>query len=669
LTALAALLLYPDLATRDDKESAYMEIFMNPSVFPASLRGFMIAGFAAAYMSTIATHLNWGASYVINDFYRAFVKRRASERHYVIASQLATVLIMVVALVVTFLLLQNEKKISDAWKLLLATGAGTGGVYLLRWYWWRINAWSEVSAMVVAAAVSLFLQLYWFAAPADSALEPQERAYQTQQQFAYVMLSTVVITTIAWLVVTFLTRPEPREKLVAFYERVRPAGPGWTTIRRLVGAGQAAPTESLLQQFVNWVLGCVLIYCSLFGIGYIIFKEWAWGFGLTGVALACALILSRNLAKVAVAAAALVTVTFSTTAAAAPQQVESVFLGYVHRPPNDIRYDLYTHLCHAFVVADGEGTLKPNKLVPSAALVAAAHAANVKVLLSLGGWGWDVQFADMTADPAAEARYVEAVVQLVDQFDYDGLDLDWEYPDTADEAAGFHRLARTLRTRLDELGGRKARPMLLTMAASASPEKLKWLDAGVLVETMNWINVMTYDYTGGWSSFAGHHAPLHASSKVPADGALSIESTMRYLVDDKKLPSDRLAVGLPLYGRAFRVNRPYASTSAAASPEDETFNYARLHELHTTRGWVRKWDEETKNPWLIAPDASQVVGYDDAESAALKVDWAMKQNFRGVFFWQIAGDRLPDGSNPVQQAAHQSWSQAGTATSDGDKTR
>ncbi len=297
LTALAALLIYPDLATRTDKESAYMETFMNPSVFPPSLRGFMIAGFAAAYMSTIATHLNWGASYVINDFYRAFVKRRGSERHYVIASQVTTVLIMLAALLVTRYLFLNEKKISDAWKLLLATGAGTGGVYLLRWYWWRINAWSEVSAMIVAAAVSLFLQLRWFAAPTDAAIDPQVRAYVTQQQFAYVMLITVVITTIAWVLVTYLTRAEPRDKLIAFYERVRPAGPGWKPIRALIGADQAQPTENLAEQIVNWILGCILIYSSLFGIGYVIFKEWMWGCGLLAVALGCALALSNSLSK------------------------------------------------------------------------------------------------------------------------------------------------------------------------------------------------------------------------------------------------------------------------------------------------------------------------------------------------------------------------------------
>ena len=150
----------------------------------------MLAAFAAAYMSTIGTQLNWGASYVINDFYRRFVKRDADERHYVIASQLVTVLLMIVSLIVTFYM----ESIGGAWKLLLVTGAGTGTVLLLRWFWWRINAWSEVSAMIAAAACSLFLQLYlkW-----DS---------DRPRDFAYLMLVTVGITTVVWLLATLLTQ-------------------------------------------------------------------------------------------------------------------------------------------------------------------------------------------------------------------------------------------------------------------------------------------------------------------------------------------------------------------------------------------------------------------------------------------------------------------------------
>jgi Na+/proline symporter len=279
LTALASLILYPDLV---DKESGYIKTLLDPNVFPTYLRGFMLAAFAAAYMSTIGTQLNWGASYVINDFYRRFIARTKSDKHYVVASQVVTLLLMVASLVVTFYM----ESIGGAWKLLLVTGAGTGTVLLLRWFWWRINAWSEVSAMICAVVVSLFLQLYvkW-----DS---------DDPRQFAYLMLVTVGITTFVWVAVTMLTPAEPIEKLSAFYKRVRPEGPGWNKIAAITGLSSAHAEGKLATQFLNFFLGCLLIYGSLFGIGKVIFKEYLAGFAYLAVAVGAGLLISWNLSRI-----------------------------------------------------------------------------------------------------------------------------------------------------------------------------------------------------------------------------------------------------------------------------------------------------------------------------------------------------------------------------------
>lgn len=273
LTALASLILYPELA---DKETGYIKTLMDPNIFPIYLRGFMLAAFAAAYMSTIGTQLNWGASYVINDFYRRFLKRSGSERHFVIASQLVTVSLMLLSIVVTL----NLDSITKAWQLLLVTGAGTGTVLLLRWFWWRINAWSEVSAMVAAAACSLFLQLYlkW-----DSG-DPK--------QFAELMLVTVAFTTVVWLVVTFATRPERSETLDAFYRKVRPDGPGWKPVAARLGMRASG---GLAMQFANWFLGCILIYAFLFCIGYVIFWQPAKALAFLLVGLVAGAAILRNL--------------------------------------------------------------------------------------------------------------------------------------------------------------------------------------------------------------------------------------------------------------------------------------------------------------------------------------------------------------------------------------
>jgi solute:Na+ symporter, SSS family len=278
LTALASLILYPELV---DKESGYIKTLLDPNVFPSYLRGFMLAAFAAAYMSTIGTQLNWGASYVINDFYRRFVNRSETEKHYVIASQVVTLLLMGASLIITFYM----DSIGGAWKLLLVTGAGTGTVLLLRWYWWRINAWSEVSAMICAAVVSIFLQvvLKW---NSDLPLD-----------FAYLMLVTVGVTTVVWVVVTIMTSPEPIETLVAFYRRVRPEGPGWTGIAARADLSASHAQGRLYLQVVNWILGVALIYGTLFGIGKLIFKEWVAGFAFLLVAVVAGVLISRSLSQ------------------------------------------------------------------------------------------------------------------------------------------------------------------------------------------------------------------------------------------------------------------------------------------------------------------------------------------------------------------------------------
>src|SRR4051812_3507026 len=157
------------------------------------------------------------------------------------------------------------------------------------------------------------------------------------------------------------------------------------------------------------------------------------------------------------------------------KKLDKVFVGYAFRSLTNINFKLYTHIAHAFITADENGAVRTNRNVPSRELTAQAHKAGVRVILSLGGWGWDKQFATMVSKPEAEERYIRSVLAIVDTFDYDGIDLDWEYPDTTEEVVGFERLAKRFRQELDKLGQKKNRHMVQTMAAAANPSTLKWL--------------------------------------------------------------------------------------------------------------------------------------------------------------------------------------------------
>jgi Na+/proline symporter len=279
ITALATVILYPEL-TAAEKENGYVRAFVD--LLPSGWRGLMVVGFAAAYMSTIATQLNWGASYLVNDFYRRFARKNETERHYVNVSRAATILLFLLSIIVTW----QIQTVGRAWTFLLAIGAGTGLVLILRWYWWRINAWSEISAMVTSFVVSVTAMQ----------LVPQRFA-GTPNADAWVMLVTVAVSTVVWLSVTFLTSPEPDSVLDAFYRRVRPGGPGWVAVSKRLGFGRE-PMPGGGLAWANWIAGVVAVYATLFGIGKVVFGEWGPGLILLVIAAAAFAWIARSFRRV-----------------------------------------------------------------------------------------------------------------------------------------------------------------------------------------------------------------------------------------------------------------------------------------------------------------------------------------------------------------------------------
>ncbi len=276
LTALCVVVLYPGM---EDPAQGYLRAVVE--LLPAGMKGLLVAAFAAAYMSTIATQLNWGASYFINDLYLRFVDPDAERKKVVLISRLATVLVFLLSGISTYWMYQLGS-VESAWRIIIALGAGTGLVYILRWYWWRINAWSEISAMATALVTFTILTLGGVFDPAD----PLEGTY--------LMLATTVVTTVVWLVVTFMTAPTAPEKLESFYLRVRPGGAGWKRVATPLGfAGDKVAGGAL--SWVNWIAGIVSVYATLFGVGKLIFGPRSAALAYLAVAAIAFAVIARNL--------------------------------------------------------------------------------------------------------------------------------------------------------------------------------------------------------------------------------------------------------------------------------------------------------------------------------------------------------------------------------------
>jgi Na+/proline symporter len=274
VTGLCTVVLYPNLV---DREAGYVHAFVD--YLPTPWRGVMMAGFAAAYMSTVGTQLNWGASYLVNDFYKRFLRPAETEKHYVTVARIATVGLFLGSIAVTSQLSSVER----AWRFLLALGAGTGLVLILRWYWWRINAWSEISAMITSFIVSAIA----------FRVVPGRFATGDPNADATIMLVTVAVSTIVWITVTFATSPEPDSVLEAFYRRVRPGGPGWRRIAEKAGFGREGIPGGALA-WTNWIAGIVAVYCTLFGIGKMIFGQTAVALTLLAIAAAAFAWIARS---------------------------------------------------------------------------------------------------------------------------------------------------------------------------------------------------------------------------------------------------------------------------------------------------------------------------------------------------------------------------------------
>jgi Na+/proline symporter len=286
LVGLASIIIYPQLS---DIQKAFPHL--DPSLighdiaYPAMLKflpvgfiGLMLGGLIAANSSTNLTHLNWGASYLVHDFYRRFINKTATEKHYVMVGRLATIVLFFSAGAMVFVL----DTAKDSFDIILQVGAGTGLLYLVRWFWWRVNAWCEVNAMVSSFVFSILILVL--------------RKFGIVIPTHYALILTVVVTTVSWMLTAYLGPQTDREKLIAFYKKVRPFGPGWRSIRREAGITEAeakATCESFPVAIVGWVSGSLTIWSALFTVGNVLYGRWVYAGVLFAVFVASGIVLIK----------------------------------------------------------------------------------------------------------------------------------------------------------------------------------------------------------------------------------------------------------------------------------------------------------------------------------------------------------------------------------------
>lgn len=324
---------------------------------------------------------------------------------------------------------------------------------------------------------------------------------------------------------------------------------------------------------------------------------------------------------------------------------EPVVLGYYADwtqwtlAPSAIPFENVTHLAHAFIWPDTAGNLQyESYFLPSNPSVA-AHAAGVKVLVAIGGYTRSTAFPTVAASATARANFIQNVTQFVLANGYDGVDLDWEFPQNSTDRGNLNTLVRELRQHWQANG----HDLLLTMAVNPNPYYGQWIDFATLSAYVDWFGAMTYDYHGGWSAHTGHNAPLWSDARDP-DAAGSVHSSIAgYLMGQRGLSGDKIVAGIPFYGRVFNgATAPYSGYTWVSD--------IAYRDVLARSGDQALWDATAAVPYRSNTTANQFITYDDEQSVTLKARYALDQQLRGAMIWEISHDRLGNGTHPLLAA-------------------
>ena len=317
----------------------------------------------------------------------------------------------------------------------------------------------------------------------------------------------------------------------------------------------------------------------------------------------------------------------------------------------------HTPEADAYLLND-EPDLLTDKTQPNTSLIDYAERSGVKVVLSLGGWEDSGNFSAIAANPEKRARFAESCVNAIKTYGFHGIDIDWEFPGMVDhngtpaDKENFTIMLQEVRDSLNAYGEVTGEYYLLSIAASSAPLYAKNMEVEKIAEIIDFINIMTYDFSGAWSSTSGHNAPLYTSDD--STSLYSIDTAFRLFHETYDIPSEKLNLGVAFYGRTYsgcsELNRPHTGASTLFHEEGHA-EYYMLHQYD--KSFKRHWDDQAKVPYLVNKRKNILVSYDDEQSIGYKADYILKKQARGVIIWTIAGDLIDDGQTPLLDVVYE----------------
>ena len=326
----------------------------------------------------------------------------------------------------------------------------------------------------------------------------------------------------------------------------------------------------------------------------------------------------------------------------AQNRVMGYYPSWTGLDPASIGYQNFTHIYHSFLNADTNGNLIKQENLPSRKLTTLARKNRVFAILSLGGAGSGKNFTAMMKNPGAAKRYVSQVTAMVKDYGYHGIDLDWEHPVTAVDRDNLTLLFKSFRQSLGP-------DAIISMAVASGDWTGKWIDAAAMLPLVDFINVMSYDMHGPWSAHAGHLAPLNPIRSDKADGRdLHAKAFMDYWEKKKGWPKEKLNFGIPCYGYGYTVSRWHTKPGPKSKFADGVA-YRDIPAM-LKNGWTRLWESGGKVPYLKNKKGTELISYEDPESASLKGAWAKENNYGGIFFWEISQDYMNEDHAIVRAA-------------------